>query len=102
MREVHTRAQHLQVELVQLTMQQTDAVCVLLTGRSESGFTGLLQRMVQAKGLQFDLICLKPEIGPSGQKFSSTMVYKQAFLSDLVRTYREAIEIRVYEDRPRQ
>jgi hypothetical protein len=83
-------------------MQQADAVCVLLTGRAEDNFQELIKRMVNAKGLDFDLICLKPEVGPTNQKFSSTMNFKQAFLADLVRTYREADEIRIYEDRPRQ
>lgn len=83
-------------------MQQQDALCVLLTGRSESGFTELIKRIINSKGLKFHLICLKPEVGPSNQTFSSTMVFKQAFLSDLIRTYRQADEIRIYEDRPKQ
>lgn len=83
-------------------MQQKDAVNVLLTGRSESAFAQLVQRVVKSKKLEFDIICLKPESGPANQKFSSTMKFKQAFLEDLVNTYHEAQEVRIYEDRPGQ
>jgi len=89
------------VELVQLSMQQKDALCVLLTGRSESGFGELVRRMVASRGLEFDLMSLKPAVGPSNQRFSSTMVFKQMFLEALMETYRGAEEIRIYEDRPK-
>lgn len=83
-------------------MEQNDALCVLLTGRAEGGFADLIKRIVNAKALDFDLICLKPEVGPSNQRFGSTMLFKQAFIADLIRTYRDAEEFRIYEDRPNQ
>lgn len=83
-------------------MKQEDALNVLLTGRSEIGFAKLIQRIIASKKLEFDMVCLKPEVGPANQRFSSTMSFKQAFLSDLIYTYREAQEIRIYEDRPNQ
>ena len=86
-------------DLVRLSMEQKDALTVLLTGRAEEGFAGLIRRMVASKKLQFDMICLKPLAGPSNQKFTSTMKYKQALLEDLMYTYKDADEIRVYEDR---
>lgn len=89
------------VSLVELTMQQSDALNVLLTGRSESRFADLVQRIVASRKLDFHMVCLKPAVGPRGQKFSSTMLFKQELLKDLVYTYREAEEIRIYEDRPR-
>ncbi|KAK3384800.1 hypothetical protein B0H63DRAFT_395222 [Podospora didyma] len=89
------------VELIGLSMQQKDALCVLLTGRSESGFSDLIKRMVASKGLEFDLISLKPAVGPSNQRFSSTMNFKQVFLEALMETYKHAEEIRIYEDRPK-
>ena len=49
------------VELVRLSIQQKDALCVLLTGRSERGFAELIQKMVNAKGLEFDMAGLKPQ-----------------------------------------
>ncbi|KAF2272453.1 uncharacterized protein EI97DRAFT_461969 [Westerdykella ornata] len=89
------------VSLVELTMQQKDALCVLLTGRSEAGFSDLIKRIVRSRNLEFHMICLKPTTGPSGQKFKSTMEFKQAILKEMVYTYKDAEEIRIYEDRPK-
>ncbi|KAK3346288.1 hypothetical protein B0T25DRAFT_583505 [Lasiosphaeria hispida] len=89
------------VELIQLSMEQKDALCVLLTGRSESGFSDLIKRMVTSKNLDFDLISLKPAVGPSNQRFASTMNFKQMFLTALMETYKHTEEIRIYEDRPK-
>ncbi|KAJ5555193.1 hypothetical protein N7461_003663 [Penicillium sp. DV-2018c] len=89
------------LRLVRNSMEQKDALTVLLTGRSEAGFTEIIKRMVASQQLEFDLIGLKPEVGPNGQRFATTMNFKQAFLEDLVLTYAQAEEIRVYEDRPK-
>lgn len=83
-------------------MKQKDALTVLLTGRGETNFARTIKRMVASRGFQFDIICLKPEVGPNNQRFASTMKFKQNFLEDLVLTYHQADEIRVYEDRVRQ
>ena len=83
-------------------MQQKDALTVLLTGRSEGGFASLVRRIVDSRKLEFDLICLKPEVGPNSERFSTTMEFKQSFLEDLILTYSQADEIRVYEDRVKQ
>ncbi|KAI9676906.1 MAG: hypothetical protein M1817_006745 [Caeruleum heppii] len=85
--------------LVLLSMQQKDALSVLLTGRSEDAFGDIIKRLTASKKLEFDMICLKPEVGPKNQRFANTMAYKQALLEDIIFTYREAQEIRVYEDR---
>ena len=87
------------MQLIQLSMEQKDAVTVLLTGRSEHGFGALIQRMVASRGMEFDMVVLKPRVGPNKQNFSSTMAFKQVFLGELMETYRGAEEIRVYEDR---
>ncbi|KAG6001885.1 hypothetical protein E4U21_003734 [Claviceps maximensis] len=89
------------VELARLTMKQPDALCVLLTGRSEEGYSDLIKRIATAKGLDFDIIGLKPQVGPANQRIQSTMHFKQMFLTVLMETYSQATEIRVYEDRPR-
>lgn len=88
------------VDLVMLSMEQDDALTVLLTGRAEKNFADIIKRITLSKKLEFDLICLKPQAGPNNQIFSSTMKYKQALLKELVQTYKDADEIRVYEDRP--
>ena len=87
------------VDLVRLSMKQRDALTVLLTGRNEKGFAELIRKMVNSKGLTFDMMGLKQNVGPSNERFGSTMEYKQAFLSALLYTYKETEEIRIYEDR---
>lgn len=87
------------VQLIELSMQQKDALTVLLTGRSESGFSSLIKKMVASRGLNFDMIALKPAVGPNNERFTNTMLFKQVFLGWVMETYREAEEIRVYEDR---
>lgn len=87
---------------MKLSADQEDALTVLLTGRGEHNFATLIKRIVAARNLSFDMICLKPQAGPNNQRFRSTMHYKQSILEDLVHTYHDALEIRIYEDRPRQ
>jgi hypothetical protein len=89
------------VDLVRCSMEAKDVLTVLLTGRSETSFADLINRIANAKQLDFDLVALKPEVGPANQSFESTMSFKQAFLHDLVFTYKQADEIRIYEDRPK-
>jgi hypothetical protein len=83
-------------------MQQKDALTVLLTGRGEANFADIVTRIINTRNLEFDLVCLKPEVGPNGQRFITTMEFKQTFLEDLIMTYKSADEIRVYEDRVKQ
>lgn len=47
------------------------------------------------------MVSLKPPVGPNGERFTSTMHFKQMFLTRVMETYTEAEEIRVYEDRPK-
>lgn len=89
------------VQLVEISMQQKDAISVLLTGRGEANFADLIKRIARSRKLDFDMICLKPATGPAGQRFRNTMDFKQALLKDIVYTYKEAEDIRVYEDRPK-
>jgi len=87
------------VELVRLSMKQDDAITVLLTGRSEQGFADLLKRIVNSKDLDFDMVGLKPAVGPNNERFRSTMHFKQVFLTHVMETYKHARELRIYEDR---
>ncbi|OCT47856.1 putative tat pathway signal sequence protein [Cladophialophora carrionii] len=88
-------------ELVELSIASKDTITVLLTGRGETNFADLVNRICNSRKLDFDLVALKPEVGPSGQRFDSTMSFKQEFLKELVFTYQSADEIRIYEDRPK-
>ena len=96
------KADEAKVDLVGLSIKQNDVLTVLLTGRGEQNFADLIKRIVASKRLPFDMICLKPQAGPNNERFRSTMMYKQAILEDLVFTYKNAAEIRIYEDRPKQ
>ena len=89
------------VELCRLSMEDPHTLNILLTGRKEDAFADLIGRMIASKGLAYDMVCLKPETGPNGGTFKSTMFFKQALLKDIVYTYTAAEEIRVYEDRPK-
>lgn len=89
------------VDLVRLSMQDEHALTILLTGRKEDGFVELISKMLAAKKLDFNMVCLKPAAGPDNQLFDSTLLFKQALLEDIVFTYTEAEEIRIYEDRPK-
>lgn len=89
------------VQLVELSSKDNDVLCVLLTGRSEGGFGELVKRIAASRGLEFDMVSLKPAVGPNGERFNSTMHFKQMFLSRLMETYKDAEEIRIYEDRPK-
>ncbi|KAM4057930.1 hypothetical protein HRG_011117 [Hirsutella rhossiliensis] len=89
------------VQLVELSIKQPDALCVLLTGRAEKAFTDLVKKMVASKGLEFDMVCLKPQVSPTNQHFQNTMHFKQLFLNALMETYKYATEIKIYEDRPK-
>lgn len=90
------------VDLVRLSIKQPDALCVLLTGRKEARFTDIVSRMVKAKGLAFDMLCLKPEVAPNGVVHDTTMAYKTDLLTELVHTYLGTKRLNMYEDRPNQ
>jgi len=87
------------VSLVELSMQQKDALTVLLTGRSVAGFVPLIKRMVASKKLDFDIIALKPQRGPAGENIKNTIYFKSMFLNDLLNTYFHVDEVKIYEDR---
>ena len=87
---------------MELSLRQKDAMTILLTGRAERNFAHVVTRMAAAKNLDFDMVCLKPRVGPNNQRFSTTMMYKQSLLEELIYTYKDAEEIKIYEDRPKQ
>ncbi|KXJ90233.1 hypothetical protein Micbo1qcDRAFT_205847 [Microdochium bolleyi] len=87
------------VELVRLSIKQEDALTVLLTGRGEQGFGDLIKRITKSRDLEFDMVGLKPAVGPNNERFRSTMDFKQVFLEHVMETYKHARELRLYEDR---
>lgn len=74
-------------------MEQKDALNVLLTGRSEREFAQLIKKIIMSKDLEFDMICLKPEVGPNNQQFASKsmsvcVLFKIPHLTRAVRAIR--------------
>lgn len=87
------------LELVKLSMRQTDALCVLLTGRSMKGFAELVQRMAASRGLRFHLVVLKPEM-LGVERVKNTIGFKCQFLEELLNTYSLAEEIKLVPPPP--
>ena len=75
-------------------MAQRDTLSILLTGRSQRGYSGLIQRMLAAKKLDFDMICLKPETGPDGERIANTKQFKTILLAKVMDTYVHAEDLK--------
>jgi len=84
------------VDEARKSISRKDVLTVLLSGRSESKFPDLILRIVKSKGLEFDLVCLKPAVTPSNVQVRTTMQYKIEFLKSIVYTYKHAGEITVF------
>jgi len=88
------------VKLARMSIMDPGIMTVMLTGRREMSHGQLILKMLAAKGLEFNMVCLKPKLGPKNERFDSTMKFKQALLADLIYTYTDATELKIYEDRP--
>jgi HAD domain family 1 in Swiss Army Knife RNA repair proteins len=87
------------VDLARVSSQTDGVLTILMTGRLQDRFADLIGKMVLSKGLDFDMICMKPRKGLDGKPFRSTEDYKQTLLKILLDTYKDATEVRIYEDR---
>jgi HAD domain family 1 in Swiss Army Knife RNA repair proteins len=87
------------VESARRSIAQKDVITVLLTGRAESNFAELVCRMARSKRLDFDMVCLKPQVTPSNIRIKKTIEYKTHVLHSLMLTYTLADKIRIWEDR---
>lgn len=75
---------------------------VLLTGRRYHPFHAIVPEILSTKGLQFDLLGLRPDPEvPDGAPdvFRSTLEFKLAFLTNLLLTFPTLREVRMWEDR---
>ena len=81
------------------SIAQKDVLTLLLTGRAEKGYSDLLLRMARSRGLEFDMVCLKPEVTPTNQRVRSTMDFKTQLIQALMLTYNRAEKIKIWEDR---
>lgn len=79
---------------MELSAKQKNTLTVLLTGRSVKGYSGLIQRMIASKNLEFEAVTLKPETGPNSEHLRSTILFKCMFLEDVLNTYPDVEEVR--------
>lgn len=82
------------VSAVKTSMADPVVLTVLLSGRT-ADFANLLDRMMKAKGLRFDLLVLKPD----NLNSSSTLDFKLKFLDDILPPNSAIEEVVIYEDR---
>ncbi|PNS21229.1 hypothetical protein CAC42_1008 [Sphaceloma murrayae] len=90
------------VNEVRQSMRSRTALTVLMTGRGQARFSELITRMAKSKGLDFDMIVLKPAVGPDGVHYHATLDFKKEFFRVLMLTYIHATELTIFEDRPKQ
>jgi hypothetical protein len=69
---------------------------VLLTGRSTL-YADILTRILDSRGLNFNLVVLKPKRARGVE--NSTLTFKYAFIDDVLRLGESIEEVEVYEDR---
>ncbi|RUS16352.1 hypothetical protein BC937DRAFT_91313 [Endogone sp. FLAS-F59071] len=90
------------VSLVRDSMEDADTMTVLLTGRRYHPFHAIVPEILSAKGLQFDLLGLRPDPKvPDGGSdvLGVTVEFKLAFLTNLLLTFPTLREVRMWEDR---
>lgn len=79
-----------------------DTLSVLMTGRSQAKFSDLIVKILNAKGLHFDLTVLKPEVTPTAQIVVDTAMFKCEFFREVMSTYSDARHLIIFEDRAKQ
>ncbi|KAI9272762.1 hypothetical protein BDA99DRAFT_477022 [Phascolomyces articulosus] len=83
------------------SIKDPNVLTVVLTGRRVHPFHQVLPRMLQAQGLQFDMVCMRPdpEIENDPSVFLSTMDFKQAFILNMLDRVPSLEHIVMWDDR---
>jgi hypothetical protein len=84
------------VETSKESFRDPEALTVLLTGRS-TAYIDLIGRILKSKGLDFDLVVLKPK--KERGEWNSTLNFKYAFIDNVLKLGESIEEVEVYEDR---
>ena len=84
------------VQVSKESFEDDEVVTVLLTGRSTL-YADIVTRILNSRGLAFDLVVLKPKRGRGVE--NSTLTFKYAFIDDVLRLGESIEEVEVYEDR---
>lgn len=99
------------VDKVRLSMKDVSHMTVLLTGRRYHPFHSLIHDMLSSKGLQFDLIGLRPDpeelIGDDTglgfnyepNVFDTTMEFKTSFIVNMLSTLPDIKYLKMWDDR---
>ncbi|KAI9354039.1 hypothetical protein BD770DRAFT_392961 [Pilaira anomala] len=98
------------VSQVKLSMSNPTHLTVLLTGRRYHPFHSLIERILASKGLQFDILGLRPDPAQVQQQnqfmfnfepnvFSSTMEFKTCFLVHLLEVVPSLNNVVMWDDR---
>ncbi|RUS32225.1 hypothetical protein BC938DRAFT_476001 [Jimgerdemannia flammicorona] len=91
------------VACIRKSMSDPNTMTVLLTGRRYHPFHELIPEILASKGLDFDLIGLRPDpVTPGGvDVFQTSLEFKLSFLTNLLRSFPTLREVHMWEDRTR-
>jgi HAD domain family 1 in Swiss Army Knife RNA repair proteins len=97
------------VEDAKRSIADSSKLSVMLTGRRVHPFGQIITSMLESKGLQFDIVALRPDpidvveegtLFNSGiQAFNNTMEFKKSFLLDLLEREPSLRRLVMYDDR---
>ncbi|KAI8575661.1 hypothetical protein K450DRAFT_260564 [Umbelopsis ramanniana AG] len=97
------------VEEAKKSIADSSKLSVMLTGRRVHPFGKIITSMLESKGLQFDIVALRPDpidmieegtLFNSGiQAFNNTMEFKKTFLLDLLEREPSLRRLVMYDDR---
>lgn len=97
------------VEKARLSIQDPNKLTVMLTGRRFHPFGRVIPQMLEAKGLMFDIVALRPDpeyliengtvFNYSPSVFNNTMDFKRSFILDLFKRIPSIRTMVMYDDR---
>lgn len=96
------------VKAVQMSCQNPSHLTILLTGRRYHPFHNLIENMLLSKGLQFDILGLRPDpeqaeqdayINVQPNVFDTTMDFKTSFIVNLLSSVPTLQDIVMWDDR---
>lgn len=82
------------VSLVKESFADPSVLTVLLSGRNEESFKDLISTMVQAKGLNFDILLFRTS------EFTNTLDFKKSCIENMLKRLTSCKYISLYDDRP--
>lgn len=86
------------VELLRMSLEDEEALTIVMTGRRQELFADILKEMLKSKGLYDELDGLMLRSGD----FSNTIEYKTHVLVDVLDAYPDIKEVVLYDDRKSQ